>query len=185
MPMPMPIPVHPSCPLCRASVRADRLDNHLINIHLLGRPELLQEVLKALSKIDGDLLTCGFCRQQIKKGRLAGHFLRAHKPLFPDAAAEKLQQPASAIQDTLNGKVTLDQKLFSSLVNEKRLVATRVERCECRQVVSFVEIKPGTLKSFDVDAESRLIGPHVCDGKRSESIYAFSGGAIDSNRRKH
>ena len=179
------MPVYPSCPLCGASVRADRLDNHLINIHLLGRPELLQEVLKALSKIDSDLLTCKFCRQKVKKGRLAGHFLRVHKPLFSDATAETLHQPAAAIQDALNGQVTLDQKLFSSLVNEKRLVATRVERCECKQVVSFVEIKPGTLKSFDVDAEFRLIGPHVCDGKKSESIYAFSGGAIDSNRRKH
>ena len=178
--------VHPVCPFCEVSVRADRLDSHLVNTHLLGRPELLKDALKALLTIREDLLTCGFCHQQIKKKRLASHFLRVHKSSFPDSAAINKQQPEVAnIWDALVAQVTMDPKIFLQLLNERCLVATKVERCECRKFVGFVETKLGTLKSFDVDSKLKLIGPHICDGEKSKSIYAFSGGGIDSNRRRH
>lgn len=184
------------CPMCKANLRPENLNKHLIQVHLLGHPELLPDFQKALSMDQhGTELTCIHCRKSLKRGKLPGHFLRVHSELYlKSPLANRPKNPAdassqsrslSAVVDAQTGLANVVPSKFDEMLRSHRLAARTAERCECRKVVVFVDLEPRRLKAFDVDHRYRLIGAHSCDGPRSESIHAFNGGAVDSNRRKH
>jgi len=191
------------CPLCRAECLAKNLNRHLTQVHLRGHSELLMDLLKALATDpQGEALKCVHCNVVTKKGKLPRHFLRVHLALYhPNSLAQRLfgeSNPSavvntkpqvrgtlSTVVDVQTGLANVEPTKFADFLKASRLVAKRVERCDCRKVVVFVEVELGKLKAFDVDHRHRLTNPHLCVGPKSESIYAFSGGAIDSNRRKH
>ena len=62
-----------------------------------------------------------------------------------------------------------------------------VERCEqCHARVVFKEIQEGLRKAYEVDYQGNILWTHACDGdSKSESLRTMSGGAVDSNRRRH
>jgi hypothetical protein len=190
------------CPLCRAECSAKNLNRHLTQVHLRGHSELLMDFLKALATDpQGETLKCVHCDVVTKKGKLPGHFLRVHLALYPNSLVLRLFRAAnpnvvvnakpqvrtilSSVVDSQTGMANIELSKFADFLKASRLEANSVERCVCRKVVVFVEIEPGKLKAFDIDHRRRLTNLHLCDGPKSESIYAFSGGAIDSNRRKH
>jgi len=43
---------------------------------------------------------------------------------------------------------------------------------------------PGRQKAFDVGRDKRILGTHSCE-ERSESVFAYQAGIVDSNRRRH
>jgi hypothetical protein len=186
------------CPVCNANVRSDNLKNHIVKVHLLQRPELHSDFMKSISNGFADdaglLLTCIHCNLTIKKGRLPGHFLRSHLGLYEKSVARadyKNSQHSqgtrrlSTVVDAQTGMPDVAADKFAEYLNRGRLIARKVERCECRKPIVFVDVQPGKLKAFDVDSHNRLTDSHSCDGPKSESIHAFNGGAVDSNRRKH
>lgn len=184
------------CPLCSAKVQPKNLNRHLIKLHVNGHPELLPDVLKA-NALDphGPAVKCIHCKSLVKRNRIPEHFLRVHGVLYgqsglakePRSTRPKLPAgtPLKAVVDTQTGMANVVPGKFDEMLRNLRLAARWVERCECRKVVVFVDLEPRVLKAFDVDRHGRLIGAHSCDGPRSESVYAFNGGAVDSNRRKH
>jgi len=184
------------CPLCRTKLPPKKLQHHLIKLHLNGHSELLADVLKA-NALDpnGPAVKCIHCKSLVKRSRIPEHFWRVHGVLYgqpivakePRSTRPKLPAgtPLNAVVDAQTGMANVVPGKFDELLRNLRLAARSVERCECRKVVVFVDLEPRVLKAFDVDRQGRLIGAHACDGPRSESIHAFNGGAVDSNRRKH
>lgn len=183
------VPSQIPCPFFTATLRADRLQQHVVRIHLKNGPALFEEVMATVSKYSGETVPCRLCLQQIKRAKLESHLLRAHPLEFKQHLAHNLTKknvvPPKVILAVKPKLPDFDPALFSKLLGQRRLIANGVERCECRRVITYVQVKQDTLKAYDVDSESRLTGAHSCDGAKSESIYAFSGGAIDSNRRRH
>ena len=55
---------------------------------------------------------------------------------------------------------------------------------DCRKKIVYLEVYKNKLKAFDVDHDSRIFVTHVCE-ILSDSVYTYSSGIIDSNRRKH
>lgn len=186
------------CPLCRVMLGAQNIDRHLVRVHCLGRPELLPDVKKVLLQDKReDELTCKclFCKQTLKPSKLPGHLWRVHNELYvrsplalkniknlePSAADRRL----TTVIDAQTGLANVAAKEFEAMLRTHRLVAKTVETCVCKMSIAYIDLFQGRHKAYDVDSMHRLIGAHSCDGQRSKSIYAFAGGAVDSNRRKH
>jgi hypothetical protein len=60
-------------------------------------------------------------------------------------------------------------------------------RCSsCSALVIALNVENKKEKLFDVDSGYRIVSTHVCQEKtKGSSIFAFSGGVVDSNRRRH
>lgn len=110
---------------------------------------------------------CEHCGESVRRDRLARHIRRVHK---------------APVDNRPLGKMVLE-----GIANGVRWEAASVERCNsCRSHVVFLDVGAGVNKAFDIDESKKILGTHACDVvSRSESVRAVSGGAIDSNRRRH
>lgn len=182
------------CKLCGAKV--SRLNRHYVHVHLHDHSELLDDFLEALAdETHGDRLKCKHCNMISTVDRLPRHYLSVHGAHYLKLLAKNvantptpnpnIHKPLKSVVDIQTGMGNVDPRKFEELLHKLRLTARKSERCECKKTIVFVALEPNRLKAFDVDHLNRLTGPHSCDGPRSESVFAFNGGAIDSNRRKH
>lgn len=64
--------------------------------------------------------------------------------------------------------------------------ANKTEVCDtCKRRITFLLDDRGRQKAFDIDKNKYILGPHICNELPNQSVYAISGGAIDSNRERH
>lgn len=156
------------CPVCGCGVRKDNIKKHLISTHLLARKDFLEDAIECFEKSTNENCECKFCLKSIKKTKLAGHFRKAHGDLFRES-------------------INFIREEFSSPVRNKNFSQkTGVEICDCGTKICFMIDDNGIMRAHNIGRQKIFSELHVCDGlQKSESIYAFNGGIIDSNRRKH
>lgn len=84
--------------------------------------------------------------------------------------------------------IAIGEKVLQGVMRGNNWLAKSrsIERCDdCRKRIIHLEMDSGKLKAFDVEQSRVISGVHICSGKKGESIYAWQGGIIDSNRKKH
>lgn len=157
-----------TCPVCNCNIRKDNINKHLISTHLLDRKDFLIDAIECFERSANEICECKFCLKSIKKTRLAGHFRKVHGDLFRESINAVCQASSTPMQ------------------NKSSVQQTRIERCDCGTKIYYVLDKHGVMRAHNVGSQKIFSELHVCDGlQKSESIYAFNGGIIDSNRRKH
>lgn len=84
-------------------------------------------------------------------------------------------------------EVPLGSQVLAGLKEGVRWTATESESCgTCRRRIVFLDVSGDKQKAFDVDKARFILGLHLCaETTGGGSIFAYSGGAIDSNRRRH
>jgi hypothetical protein len=157
-----------SCPVCNCSVRHDNFIKHLVAVHLLERKDFLTDALECFQNSTTDCCECKFCSKLIKKTKLAGHFWKFHGNLFRESINNLEKNPNNAAQ-------------------RNKFINTKVyEKCDCGKSIYYMADSKGVIRAHNIGRQKIFSDLHVCDGdQKSESVYAFNGGAIDSNRRKH
>lgn len=118
------------------------------------------------------LVTCPECGNSVRKDKIVRHLVKVHSKLLAPPA------PAQVIP--------VGQRVLSGLERNERWTANRADRClGCRRPVVYLNMGNNKEKAFDITATRTILGTHICEEPRSQSIYAYQGGIIDSNRRKH
>ena len=84
-------------------------------------------------------------------------------------------------------EIPLGFQVLEGLQKGEPWIASESESCDnCRKRIVFLEVERQKHKAFDVGKRREIVGVHICNRSgEAGSIYAFSGGAIDSNRRRH
>jgi hypothetical protein len=96
------------------------------------------------------------------------------------AQRKKVLKPVASIKN-----IPVGLQVLADIQKHVHWKAMQTETCTtCRRRVVFLDVANGTVKAFDVDREKRILGTHSCE-ERSESVYAYSAGIVDSNRRRH
>ena len=145
------------CPICASLVRESRMESHIAKQH---PPSSIAE--------------CPVCRKIIKREKFCNHPIGTHA--VPRNLAEFLADPRPEAVKAIDSLKTGTLKLS---------VAKSI-KCDCGRKVVFLATDNKSLKAFDLNAFNQIISVHICMREmQSSSIRAFSGGAIDSNRRKH
>lgn len=111
------------------------------------------------------------------------------KPIHPTQPKQK------STQSHAHGATGRRAKQAVELLGEDVLLALRKgehwfanesELCDaCRRRVVYLDLSGNRQKAFDVGHKKLILGLHVCSEGRGSSVRAYSGGAIDSNRRRH
>lgn len=78
-------------------------------------------------------------------------------------------------------------KVASGLGKGLRYKASLTQACDvCRRRVAFLNMGENRNKAFDVDKDNYVLGTHACDAfPTNQSVRAYRGGVVDSNRRRH
>lgn len=117
---------------------------------------------------------CPICSLAVQEPALPGHIGAAHVN--------------SAIPTGLPlSEYALGVQVLVGIAKRQRWVVSHSESCDrCRRRVAFLDVGAGKQKAFDVGPSRVLLGTHLCsDSALSESVFTYSGGAIDSNRSRH
>lgn len=174
------------CPECKASVRADRLSRHLTQVHAAPRPK---GKTPATDSTIPSFVRCPQCKNLCTSEGLQRHLLsHSDKAAAPRTDKELRGRPLLLNSDYVDTD-PLGVKVLKALERGQRYLAApwAIARCEeCKQQVIVLEVGDGIIKSFDVGLDRVIACTHACEAEaRSTSIRAYSGGAIDSNRRRH
>ena len=128
------------------------------------------------------LCRCTVCGIVLKESMMIEHALHSCKsPLAKSVIPLSSNRKSPAAEDSIAMKV------MNGIQNGEKWIANLSEQCEsCRKPVIYLSTGEGTRKAFDVGRDRIILGTHSCEDEApSESIYAYSGGIIDSNRRRH
>jgi hypothetical protein len=136
-----------------------------------------------------EYLDCTFCKARLRSDRLARHLRKVHSSR---AAEDKKNKPPFAAQTEYEG-LNIIQALKKGeqwyLIN-----AASVSSCEdCRKKITLLQVGENKFKKFSCQKVSvgyvsnwLIRDTHDCDEQtRGNSVYAYNGGIIDSNRRRH
>jgi len=187
-----------TCPICGAEAEVHRLADHIICTHLMGLSELYADFIKSVSNGFDDeskvRLTCLHCDASISTEKFAAHLVRVHEIKYEKSAEiwrkrkaiKQHHQVQAKTSESVKSKAgKMDYSTMAELLSRGLLMANSIERCDCGKQVVYAEMGNGKFKAFEVDGRKRIFISHICEGLKSESVYTLSGGAIDSNRRKH
>ena len=128
------------------------------------------------------LCRCTVCGIVLKESMMIEHALHYCKsPLAKSVIPLSSNHKDPAAEDSIAMKV------LNGIQSGEKWIANLSEQCEsCRKPVIYLSTGECTRKAFDIGRDRIILGTHTCeDEARSESVYAFSGGIIDSNRRRH
>lgn len=132
------------------------------------------ELARILSSLRAEkYANCNVCGTLLLRTNLERHQRRAH-PSPPATTARADNEPIGL-------KIIRD-------IGTQRWTATGTERCDvCQRRIVWLAIGAGTNKAFEVAADRTIVGTHDCSGPTSSSISVrtVSGGAVESNRRRH
>ncbi len=105
----------------------------------------------------------------------------------PTPSAPKQRTLKKQIKPPRGRSKTFGGKVLRGLQKGERWIADYSESCtSCRRRIIFLEIEGGKQKAFDVDKTMCIVGVHTCgEPSGAGSQFAFSGGIVDSNRRRH
>jgi hypothetical protein len=123
-----------------------------------------------------EFIECPICKVKVRKDRINKHTKKVHgKP-------QKSQNSTSEYEG-ININLALRR-------NEKWYVQdlSKIINCEeCRKPLVLLQTDANRFKKFDCLRTTGLItDTHECQApEKSTSVYAYSGGIVDSNRRKH
>lgn len=179
------------CPVCSRPVRPDRIEQHMSRVHPgvgAGDSKALASSGFADNAQRRNFIFCDICGANVLFGNLEKHQRKIHNKVFkPKAETEIARDKPSREEKSSDESKPIGVMVLEGLRTGQRYRASHSSRCEeCKTKVSFLSVGPNKIKAFEVDRDRLILGGHACDGtKKSESIYAFSGGIIDSNRRKH
>lgn len=157
------------CPCCPARVRADRLERHIHRVHCAAGEEVEKSFGQAIRRGRGPIdagLQCPLCPETVATAAMRQHLDRRHCPAEPELHTRSVviphpTRPANGLR-----------------------VEGDTERCSgCRSRVLFLYLTPHLRKAFELD--TRPLRRHVCGDPIGASAYAWQGGAMESNRRKH
>lgn len=180
------------CPHCGEKVLKTRMDRHMKRVH----PDIPHEVRARVSKpVPPGLSVCPECGVFLKPGRIMSHAKKMHSSEAVAKAQEQLTlwnesvrvEKERAHLDMLERSKPEGERILAALKNGERPKAMNVMRCDvCQSRVVFLDMGKHRSKSFDVDSMGNILGTHACEAEvRGESVRTLSGGAVDSNRRKH
>lgn len=170
------------CPHCGVKVLPKHKGSHMRRVH----PEIPHEANRPIPE---GLEACPECGAPVRPDRMTAHMNKAHSPEALVRAREReslVQARAKEVRKKSSSKTGVespDQMSVSAQIKAglrpKTNKAVRCSECHCRVV------HVGS-KTFDVDPNGYILWTHACDGEaRGQSIRAYSGGAVESNRRKH
>jgi len=138
---------------------------------------------KRKKKTTKPLYFCLKCGAVLKGSELLLHIRNGHCRSNKSAA----NPSPSYIQTPLTSDDAIGMKVIHGIQKGERWITKLRESCDSfRRRVVYLSVGEGITRAFDVDGKGVILGTHVChEQSRSESIYAYSGGIVDSNRRKH
>lgn len=184
------------CPVCNIAVRESRLQAHMQRVH---SPDSKQ----GKKPHPDEMTTCPNCEVLVRANRLLRHIRSVHNTFVSRLLVQRLRPAPSpmssalAPQNVKNSKVTrlnsqskqaeppIGEKVLEGLKANLRWTANYWESCKtCKRRIIFLELDGGRQKAFDVGRDRRILGTHSCE-ERSESVFAYQAGIVDSNRRRH
>lgn len=135
------------------------------------------------------MIQCKHCRSMVRSDRMSKHIARVHgnsevTTINNDKTHQELPTtPIENKSDPIGVKVIKALKLGQNFIAK----AACIERCEnCQKRIIFLNTGENKTKAFDVSRMNTILCTHACDpDAKSESLYTYSGGIIDSNRRRH
>lgn len=131
---------------------------------------------------------CSKCSATFRAELLDQHMLLAH-PTQPKKSVRSAPRAKSEIptQQSPAAAPSEADRALAALARQAPFKALTIEICpDCRRRITFLIDSRERAKAFDVDRVKNVISPHECNSQTaSTSVYAYSGGIIDSNRRKH
>ena len=178
------------CPTCNVPVRESRLQTHLERAHGVdgskgGMPQ------------PHEMTACPYCGVMVRTSRLRRHIRNVHETLVATFLLPRIKPALSNMSTALapakkamqrakgNSEPPIGLQVLEGIKNNVRWSATFTEVCgTCKRRIVFLDIGDGKQKAFDIDRDKRILGTHSCE-ERSESIFAFQAGIVDSNRRRH
>lgn len=164
-----------SCPECAAVIREDKFRKHMMGVHSL-------EVPPGYEVRELEIIRCPECQVRLREDRLPKHMKNVHMndKVVTQTQRREILLPVSPIKN-----IPLGLQVLADIQKHVQWKAMQTETCTtCRRRVVFLDIAKGMVKAFDVDREKKILGTHACE-ERSESVYAYSAGIVDSNRRRH
>lgn len=164
-----------SCPECAAVLREEKFRRHMMTVHS-------SEVPPGYEVRELGIIRCPECQVRLREDRLPKHMKNVHMNdnIVTQLQPNKILRPVISIQN-----IPIGLQVLADIGRHVHWKATQTETCAtCRRRVVFLDVAKGTVKAFDVDREKRILGTHSCE-ERSESVYAYSAGIVDSNRRRH
>lgn len=126
---------------------------------------------------------CTICKARVRKDRLKRHLIRVHGDTEHKKTIELSEFEGLNIIQAIKRNEQWYLKNASS-----------VSSCEdCRKKITLLQVGENKYKKFDCQKVLSDFGhcwiirdTHDCDDQNlSTSVYAYSGGIIDSNRRRH
>ena len=178
-----------TCSVCSRPVRSDRIDRHMNRVHSGDAMESLKKFNTAAPTNSAqkiNFVQCDVCGVNVLASNLEKHQKKTHEKFFK-SKSRNLHNELSHTKNLADDSKPIGVRVIEGLKTGWRYRASQFSRCdECKTRIVFLSLDKNTAKAFEVNQDRWILGIHACDGgKKSESIYAFSGGIIDSNRRKH
>lgn len=142
---------------------------------------------------------CSKCGESLFDDQLDYHMRNNHQPPVPANEARKrinaildkhgrVNRGNTPIQkpEDPNSKDPVGLRVIAGLAKGQTWSTSHRDKCShCGLLVVLLEVESSRLKAFDINSKGTIRGSHTCRDPKSDSIYAYSGGAIDSNRRRH
>lgn len=183
-------PIMIQCPHCKSMVKSNRMAKHIARVHNNSEVTATSENRIQQEIPSTPFVHCPQCRQLVARENLAKHIATLHSAKKEETNSLPLRNiphhPNTAIESESD---PIGVKVIKALKRGQNYIATAsyIKRCQnCHTRVIFLDVGQNSMKAFDVSAKNIILGTHACDSDgRSESLYTYSGGIVDSNRRRH
>ena len=153
---------------------------------------------KKSSKLSCVMISCKKCGAKVFRDYYATHFYAEHKSKVSiDDARKMINENLDKYGNLIRKNDAQSSKskkyiepfgltVIKGLSKSEKFKANSKQSCsDCGRPVAYLDVGDRKSKAFDVDNFNYILGTHACGNFRGESLYTFSGGAIDSNRRRH
>ena len=157
-----------SCPICTGWVLDANLDKHLRRCSNKPVSEKIKRAVNRLASAEMKYterrqIVCPICSNWVLEERLEEHLKKVHKATL-----------------THLGSYVVEKLLLEGVCYTEYW-----ESCSaCKKRIIYLKIGDKTFKAFDVDRHKKILGAHICLSK-SKSVYTYSAGMFESNRRRH
>jgi hypothetical protein len=162
------------CRVCAAEILPGYMGDHLLHKHG-GETDSRRSPMEVLAE------------EIIKAGDDAQREKQRHSSMVERPASVGSPRAQRRSKPTAPPAAPIGHQVLSGLAKGEKWVAEATESCGgCRRRIVFLRIDRQKYKAFDVARDMTIVGIHVCNETAGAgSVYACSGGIIDSNRRRH
>lgn len=136
-------------------------------------------------------IKCEYCNAEIREDHMSRHIKSKHSLILLPVIVKQTKVNNISVSKQPRGLIrlpeTIGSQVLAGLEKRERWIAKSFETCRtCHKRIIYLEIGKRIEKAFDVSGNKVITGTHACrEHPRSESIYTYSGGIVDSNRRYH